>query len=1044
MVNEGELHQKVTAQGDKLRDLKAKKADKTVITKEVDILKTLKKEYKDCTGKEYVATAAAETPKVVETTSTEASIHAKVMAQGEKLRVLKANKGDKAEIKKEVDALLALKNEYKEQTGKEYVASAVVETPKVVEALSVGGSIYDKVTAQGEKLRLLKANKGDKAAIKQEVDALLALKKEYKEQTGKEYVVSAVNVAKPAGNSIYDKVTAQGEKIRILKANKGDKAEIKKEVDVLLTLKKEFKEQTGEEYALVPVTETLTPNPASDLYQKVTAQGDKIRDLKAKKADKNEITKEVEALKALKKEYKDKTGQEYAPGAIQAATATPKAQPDVKAVVGKKIVESPPKEIIPIIVQRKNLPYTALLTLHFAGFDFKKSLQVIDDTDNAQTGIFYHGQWYCGDIAMAKFIARASNKRALLLGSDFADSQAIENVLSAVNRNGTIPEVSAELLKNSPSFSVVAKKTTLADFALFTHILNNPQLKEEVHFANLFNKILAEPTYASVHHFVGLVDPAKAEKMQLKPKEKMKDEGKFIELPGAEKGKVVVRFPPEASGYLHIGHAKAALLNQYYQQTFEGQLIMRFDDTNPAKENAHFEEIIKEDLKTLNIVPDRWTHSSDHFDLLSELCEKCLREGKAFVDDTDSETMRNEREARQESANRNNSVAKNLALWEEMKKGSDVGVKNCVRIKIDMKSNNGALRDPTIYRCKPETHIKTGDKYKVYPTYDFTCPVVDSLEGVTHALRTTEYEARDDQYYFICEALGIRKPYIWSYARLNMTHTLMSKRKLTCIVDEGIVCGWNDPRLPTVRGVMRRGLTVEALKTFIIAQGGSRSVVTMDWTKIWAFNERVIDPVSPRYTGLTKDGLVVVSVTNCSNETNKDVDLHPKNPDLGKKVVVASKQIYVEQEDAKLMKEGDIVTFMHWGNMNITKIVKKGDTVQCMECSFDVDNTDFKNTLKVTWLAMSSNEKTVTLSCSFYDYIISKDILSKEDDWKQFINKDSHHVVEMMGEHSFQNMKKGDIVQIQRKNFFICDEDYNRNDNSVKLIAIPGRGSAKN
>ncbi|CEF67244.1 Bifunctional glutamate/proline--tRNA ligase [Strongyloides ratti] len=712
------------------------------------------------------------------------------------------------------------------------------------------------------------------------------------------------------------------------------------------------------------------------------------------------------------------------------------------------LVKAAPKvqhnETLPIIVKKSSLPYTSLLVLAFSGFDYEKSLLVLDENNKDQTGIFVGGQWYSEDVEIAKFIARNSNKRALLLGNNFNDSQLIENVLSACLLKTAIPDSVSQSLASSSSSTVIPKKTTLADLALFVRLVEDKKLMEQTHFKNLYNKILGDKTFENVHKFVGKVDPSKVEKIETKPKEKTKDKGKFVELPGAEKGKVVVRFPPEASGYLHIGHAKAALLNQYYQQEFEGQLIMRFDDTNPAKENAHFEEVIKGDLEILKIKPDRWTHSSDHFDLLLELCEKCIKEGKAFVDDTDAETMKNEREARQESKNRNNSVEKNLQMWEEMKKGSEEGIKCCVRMKIDMNSNNGAMRDPTIYRCKPEPHIRTGNKYKVYPTYDFTCPVVDSVEGVTHALRTTEYHDRDDQYYYICDALGIRKPYIWDYARLNMTHTMMSKRKLTWMVDEGIADGWNDPRLPTVRGIMRRGLTVEGLKNFIVAQGGSRSVVTMEWDKIWAFNKKVIDPIAPRYTGLVKENLVTVNVLNQTEEISKEIDLHPKNPSVGKKKVNYCQKVYLEQEDAKALKEGDVVTFVNWGNMNVKKIVKNGDVITEMSVEYDPNNTDFKKTLKFTWLSESKNEKLVNLICNEYDYLISKPIVGKDEDWKDFINRNSHKIIEMVGEESLKTLKKGDIIQIQRKSFYICDEDYDKKDNILKLIAIPDGSSSKN
>ncbi|KAH8874105.1 Bifunctional glutamate/proline--tRNA ligase [Schistosoma japonicum] len=331
--------------------------------------------------------------------------------------------------------------------------------------------------------------------------------------------------------------------------------------------------------------------------------------------------------------------------------------------------------------------------------------------------------------------------------------------------------------------------------------------------------------------------------------------GKFGELPGAKVGEVVVRFPPEASGYLHIGHAKAALLNQHYRDIFQGRLILRFDDTNPDKEKECYEKSILSDLPRIGISWDTMSSTSDHFDKMLQLCEQLIREGKAYVDDTDTETIRVQREARQISTCRNNSIEKNLAWWEEMKKGTQQGLRCCVRAKIDMSSNNGALRDPTIYRCKVEPHVRTGSKYKVYPLYDFACPVVDSIEGVTHALRTSEYNDRNEQYAWICKSLGIRCPLVIDYSRLALQNTVLSKRKLAWFVDEGIVDGWDDPRMPTISGILRHGMTAEGLRQFILAQGSSRSSALMEWDKIWSFNKKIIEPIAPRTTALLLDSL---------------------------------------------------------------------------------------------------------------------------------------------------------------------------------------------
>uniref|UniRef100_A0A8C3A7E0 Bifunctional glutamate/proline--tRNA ligase n=1 Tax=Cyclopterus lumpus TaxID=8103 RepID=A0A8C3A7E0_CYCLU len=505
---------------------------------------------------------------------------------------------------------------------------------------------------------------------------------------------------------------------------------------------------------------------------------------------------------------------------------------------------------------------------------------------------------------------------------------------------------------------------------------------------------------------------------------KKQDVGKFVDLPGAEMGKVVVRFPPEASGYLHIGHAKAALLNQHYQITFKGKLIMRFDDTNPEKEKEDFEKVILEDVAMLQIHPDQFTYTSDHFITIMGFGEQLLAEGKAYIDNTPPEQMKLEREQRAESKCRNNTVEQNMKMWSEMKAGTKSGQTCCMRAKIDMNSNNGCLRDPTLYRCKTTPHPRTGSTYNVYPTYDFACPIVDSLEDVTHSLRTTEYHDRDEQFYWIIDALRLRKPYIWEYARLNLNNTVLSKRKLTWFVDQGYVDGWDDPRFPTVRGVLRRGMTVEGLKQFIAAQGGSRSVVNMEWDKIWAFNKKVIDPVAPRYTALSSSYVVPVSISEATEEM-KEVAKHPKNAEVGMKKVWYGPRVLVEGADAETFAEGEMVTFINWGNLIITKINKYvGSLFSLSRARLNLDNKDFKKTTKITWLADTNSAPLLPTICINYLPLISKAVITKDDDFKEYINKNSKLEEKMLGDPCLQSLKKGDIIQLQRRGFFICDQPY--------------------
>ncbi|XP_052009860.1 bifunctional glutamate/proline--tRNA ligase-like isoform X1 [Xyrauchen texanus] len=591
---------------------------------------------------------------------------------------------------------------------------------------------------------------------------------------------------------------------------------------------------------------------------------------------------------------------------------------------------------------------------------------------------------------------------------------------------------------------LVGHSVTLADLCIWAALKGNgeSQAKQSSypHLCRWFSLLSSQVPFSSV----GSKWASKISANKATPVVKKKpDLGKFEELPGAEIGKVVVRFPPEASGYLHIGHAKAALLNQHYQVNFKGKLIMRFDDTNPEKEKEDFEKVILEDVAMLQIKPDEFTYTSDHFPTIQRLADKLLQEGKAYIDDTPPDIMKQEREQRVESHNRINSVEKNMHMWEEMKKGTEYGQTCCMRAKIDMNSNNGCMRDPTLYRCKNAPHPRTGSTYKVYPTYDFACPIVDSVEGVTHALRTTEYHDRDEQFYWVIDALGLRKPYIWEYARLNLNNTLLSKRKLTWFVDQGYVEGWDDPRFPTVRGVLRRGMTVEGLKQFIAAQGGSKSVVNMEWDKIWAFNKKIIDPVAPRYTALLSSKVVPVFISEAKEEM-KEVAKHPKNADVGMKQLWYGPNVFVEGADAETFTEGEIVTFINWGNIIITKINRDSSgAISGLEARLNLENTDFKKTTKITWLADTTHAPFLPTVCVNYSHLITKPVLGKDDNFKDYINKNSKVEEKMLGDPCLKDLKKGDIIQLQRRGFYICDQPYEPNSpNSCKespcvLLYIP-------
>eukprot|EP01012_Entosiphon_sulcatum_P048417 TRINITY_DN66895_c0_g1_i1.p1 TRINITY_DN66895_c0_g1~~TRINITY_DN66895_c0_g1_i1.p1 ORF type:complete len:567 (-),score=113.96 TRINITY_DN66895_c0_g1_i1:61-1761(-) len=493
-----------------------------------------------------------------------------------------------------------------------------------------------------------------------------------------------------------------------------------------------------------------------------------------------------------------------------------------------------------------------------------------------------------------------------------------------------------------------------------------------------------------------------------------------LKLKEAKKGQVVTRFPPEASGYIHIGHAKAALVNFLLSRMYEGKMILRFDDTNPDKEKTEFEEAILHDLHALKIQWDIGpTYTSDYFPQMLDYAQQLIDSGKAYCDDTPQEEMQKCRFDGIPTACRENSVDRNRELWDEMLKLSEQGRKTCLRAKISIDNKNKALRDPVIYRCNANPHPRTGTKFTVYPTYDFACPIVDSLEGVSHALRTSEYNDRNDQYKWMCKALSIRCPMIDDFSRLNMEYTLMSKRKLTQFVEQGLVRGWDDPRMPTVRGLLRKGVTVEALQEFVKVQGMSKSNNVMEWEKIWNGNKKILDAVAPRYTCVDQFR-IPATVEGAPELEVKETPLHKKNAALGNKPLAYSNKIFLEQKDVELLKEGEEVTLMDWGNAFVTKIHRDGaGNPTALDLKLHLAG-DFKSTeYKLSWLADVPGNIPCTLF--EFDHIITVRSIDKDTPIDDCIRDRTEYRLEAVAEEGVRQVKPGDVIQFQRRGFFKCD-----------------------
>jgi glutamyl-tRNA synthetase len=447
----------------------------------------------------------------------------------------------------------------------------------------------------------------------------------------------------------------------------------------------------------------------------------------------------------------------------------------------------------------------------------------------------------------------------------------------------------------------------------------------------------------------------------------------------------------------------------------------------------------------MGIRPDQTSYSSDYFEEMYQYCIKMIKDNKAYADDTEQEQMREERMNGIASKNRDATVETNLAHFAEMKTGSEEGIRWCIRAKISVDDNNKAMRDPVIYRCNLTPHHRTGSTWKIYPTYDFCVPILDALEGVTHALRTIEYRDRNPQYEWMQKAMGLRQVHIWDFARMNFVRTLLSKRKLTKFVESGVVWGWDDPRFPTIRGIRRRGMTIGALREFILKQGPSRNVVNLDWTIFWATNKKFIDPVAPRHTALESASVVTCKINGGPETPYTELKpKHIKNSEIGNKRVVFASEILIDQEDAKTFKKDEEITLMGWGNAIVRSISHSLNplslsTVTSITMDLHLQG-DFKTTeKKITWLA-SQGQKLVDVELVDFDFLITKDKLEEEDNVDDFLTPKTEFRTSGIADENVAELKKDDIIQFERKGYFRVDEPASEGKAAV-LFAIPtGKG----
>lgn len=516
-------------------------------------------------------------------------------------------------------------------------------------------------------------------------------------------------------------------------------------------------------------------------------------------------------------------------------------------------------------------------------------------------------------------------------------------------------------------------------------------------------------------------------------------------------GRVHTRFPPEPNGYLHIGHAKSICLNYGIAKDFNGKFNLRFDDTNPTKEEQEYVNSIIEDVKWLGAdFGDKIYYASDYFDQMYEYAVQLIKKGKAYVDDLDPDLMKEYRgtinEPGKESPFRNRTVEENLELFERMRKGEFKEGEKVLRAKIDMSSPNMLLRDPVMYRILHASHHRTGNKWCIYPTYDWAHGLEDSIEGITHSICTLEFEIHRPLYDWFLDQLGIYHPQQIEFARLNLSYTVMSKRKLLELVQNGIVDGWDDPRMPTISGYRRRGYTPEAIWNFAEIIGVAKRDALTDIALLEYAIREDLNKKAQRIMGVLKPLKVVI--VNYPDDFVEELDAinNPEDASMGSRKIPFSKEIFIEQTDFmenppkgyhRLVPGGE-VRLRYAYIIKCEEVIKnnKGEVVE-LRCTYDPDTksgigkSDKKVKGTIHWV---SAKHSINCEVRLYDRLFSVEDPSadKEKDFKEFINPNSLEILENAKLEPFVlNARPGDKFQFERLGYFCVDSKYSTKDKLV-------------
>jgi glutaminyl-tRNA synthetase len=509
-------------------------------------------------------------------------------------------------------------------------------------------------------------------------------------------------------------------------------------------------------------------------------------------------------------------------------------------------------------------------------------------------------------------------------------------------------------------------------------------------------------------------------------------------------GRVHTRFPPEPNGYLHIGHAKSICLNFGLAADYGGLCNLRFDDTNPTKEEAEYVEAIKEDVRWLGFDwGDREYYASDYFDQLYEYAVKLIKDGKAYVDDLSADEIREYRgtltKPGKESPYRNRSVEENLELFERMRAGEFPDGAKVLRAKIDMASGNLNMRDPVMYRILHARHHRTGDKWCIYPMYDWAHGQSDSIEGITHSICTLEFEDHRPLYDWFLDQLGIHHPQQIEFARLELTYTVMSKRKLLRLVQEGHVSGWDDPRMPTICGLRRRGYTPEAIRDFCERVGVAKKKGSIvDIAMLEHCLREDLNKRAPRVMAVLRPLKVIIDNYPEDKVEEFDAVNNPEDPSMGTRPVPFCRELYIERDDFReepppkyfRLAPGREVRLKHAYFIKCERVVKDEQTGEIIElhCSYDPasrggaspDGRKVKGTLH--WV---SARHAIEAEVRLYDHLFTKenpDEVGEDEDFIDYLNPHSLEVLTSCRlEPSLKNAAPGSRFQFLRHGYFCVD-----------------------